>query len=301
MNLSDKEQTFLVRGLDKATTSDEADTCAKNFFKELRSRGIDGYRFIDQMDYAEYEREIDEESVKSNQAWDGDFRARAAQEKANWVKSQKVNSSNAGSVSGCGGVPPQRPAQMQTAGQPRPNTTQTDRSGAAPMPAGKILFLLILSLAFAFLCFRRLYGPSLIFGLLLAFPMIGSRLFRWVLGLIGLVIAVFFAYVFLYELNYHPKDQAEVAPSMRASEQAIASEQLQVQVAPTAGPEQRTASWATPTPSPMATPEPVRQDAESLATGHSQPIESPMPRAELVTPTPPPKAELIKLPAPKRS
>src|SRR6516225_2192893 len=57
MNLSDKERTFLVRGLDKATTPDEADTCAKNFFKELRKRGIDGYRFIDQMDYAEYERE----------------------------------------------------------------------------------------------------------------------------------------------------------------------------------------------------------------------------------------------------
>ena len=72
MNLSDKERTFLVRGLDKATTPDEADTCAKNFFKELRKRGIDGYRFIDQMDYAEYEREIDEESIKSNRAWDAE-------------------------------------------------------------------------------------------------------------------------------------------------------------------------------------------------------------------------------------
>src|SRR6516162_9444210 len=98
MNLSDKERTFVVRGLDKATTPDEADTCAKNFFKELRSRGIDGYRFIDQMDYAEYEREIDEESVKSNRAWE---------------KSQKVDFSNLGGVSSSGGVPPQRLPQAQ--------------------------------------------------------------------------------------------------------------------------------------------------------------------------------------------
>jgi hypothetical protein len=40
MTLSDKEQTFLVRVLDKATTPHEADTYAKN----CTDAGIDGYR-----------------------------------------------------------------------------------------------------------------------------------------------------------------------------------------------------------------------------------------------------------------
>jgi energy-coupling factor transporter transmembrane protein EcfT len=45
MNLSKREQDLLRRGLDKATTPDEAETAAKNFFKELRKRGVDGYKF----------------------------------------------------------------------------------------------------------------------------------------------------------------------------------------------------------------------------------------------------------------
>jgi hypothetical protein len=65
-------------------------------------------------------------------------------------------------------------------------------------------------------------------------------------------------------------------------------------------PEQRTASRATPTPGPVATPDPVRQYAESLAGGQLQPIEAPAPRAELVTSSAAPRAELIKLPTPKR-
>jgi hypothetical protein len=44
MKLSKREADLLRRGLDKATTPDEAETAAKNFFKELRRRGIDGYQ-----------------------------------------------------------------------------------------------------------------------------------------------------------------------------------------------------------------------------------------------------------------
>jgi hypothetical protein len=92
-----------------------------------------------------------------------------------------------------------------------------DRSAIAQMPTGKILFLVVLSLAIAFLCFHGIFA-SLIFGLLLAFPMIGSRWFRRLLGFIGLVIAGFFAYLLLYKLNYHVKDQAELERMMRANE-----------------------------------------------------------------------------------
>ena len=47
MNLSKREEDLLRRGLDKATTADEAETAAKNFFKELRKRGVDGYKFVE--------------------------------------------------------------------------------------------------------------------------------------------------------------------------------------------------------------------------------------------------------------
>jgi len=46
MKLSKREEDLLRRGLDKATTADEAETAAKNFFKELRRRGVDGYQFV---------------------------------------------------------------------------------------------------------------------------------------------------------------------------------------------------------------------------------------------------------------
>jgi hypothetical protein len=198
MNLSDKEQTFLVRGLDKATTRAEADTCAKNFFKELRSRGIDGYRFIDQMDYAEYEREIDEESIKSNQAWDEYCRARAAHYKADWEKSQKVDFSNLGGVSSSGGVPPQRPPQAQ------PESPLRDARQSSPQAIGRIAkkparpgsvltwILMLVSFGTVFL-FTHNFFATLILGGLLTFALYAFQWLRRILG--GLVILCILAMV----------------------------------------------------------------------------------------------------------
>jgi hypothetical protein len=152
MNLSDKEQTFLVRGLDKATTPDEAETCAKNFFKELRERGISGYQFIDQIDHAEYEREIDEESIKSNQAWD---------------------------------IPPQRPAQPQPAATPSPQPAKSEKS---EISQSKVMLLWLASYAIALLCFHTFF-PTLIFGSLLAVMLIRWRWLRQAIALTVLILA----------------------------------------------------------------------------------------------------------------
>ncbi len=48
------------------------------------------------------------------------YRMQAAQEKAAWEKSQKVNSQNSGSMSGSGDVPPPKTAQAQPKGPLRP-------------------------------------------------------------------------------------------------------------------------------------------------------------------------------------
>jgi hypothetical protein len=61
MTLSDKEQAFLVRGLDRATTPDEADTCAKNFFKLLRERGAESYKILAQFEAGADELDEEEE------------------------------------------------------------------------------------------------------------------------------------------------------------------------------------------------------------------------------------------------
>src|SRR5262249_8317916 len=97
------------------------------------------------------------------------------------------------------------------------------------------------------LCFHGIFA-SLIFGFLLAFPILGSRWFRRLLMFCGL--AGIFAYFLLYALTSHIKSQAPVSSRVRAEEQAKASEQLQVQAAPRAISEQQTASWPTPIPSP---------------------------------------------------
>jgi len=128
-------------------------------------------------------------------------------------------------VKGDGGASPRKPPQAQ-AGSPLRTGAGTIGKPAVPQtPARKILFLLILSLAITFSFLRGLHA-SLIFGLLLVLPMIGSRLFRRLLVLVGMVIAGFFGCVLLYELSYHVKDQGEVERGVRASEQAKASEQL---------------------------------------------------------------------------
>jgi hypothetical protein len=168
MNLSDKERTFLVRGLDKATTPDEADTCAKNFFKELRKRGIDGYRFIDQMDYAEYEREIDEESIKSNRAWDEYCRARAAHYKSDWEKSQKVDFSNFGDVG-------------RDARQTWPQEVGRIAKKPALPGSGLKWILMLASFGTAFLFTHNLIA-TLILGWILACAL---YTFRWLRRLIG--------------------------------------------------------------------------------------------------------------------
>src|SRR6516162_2385566 len=147
MNLSDKERTFVVRGLDNATTPDEADTCARNFFKELRKRGIDGYRFIDQMDYAEYEREIDEESIKSNQAWDKHYRAQAANP----------------SRSAQGNVPPPTPPRET----PKDfNSAETATPHKPSQSVSKTLFLSLLSFGLAFLFTHHIFATLLLGGLI---------------------------------------------------------------------------------------------------------------------------------------
>ena len=46
MNLSPKEQTFILRGLDKASAEAEADMCAAQLFKLLRERNVNGYEFM---------------------------------------------------------------------------------------------------------------------------------------------------------------------------------------------------------------------------------------------------------------
>ena len=43
MNFSPKEQTFILRGLDKASTETEAVMCAAQLFKLLRERNVNGY------------------------------------------------------------------------------------------------------------------------------------------------------------------------------------------------------------------------------------------------------------------
>jgi len=191
MNLSDKERTFLVRGLDKATTPDEADTCAKNFFKELRKRGIDGYWFIDQMDYAEYECEIDEESIESNRTWNEYCRAPATH-KADWEKSQKVDFSNLGGVSRSGGVPSQRPPQAQP-GNPLRSGEGHDARQSSPQEVRRITkkparpgpvltwILILVSFGTVFLFTHNLIA-TLILGWILTCSLYA---FRWLRRLIG--------------------------------------------------------------------------------------------------------------------
>jgi hypothetical protein len=200
MNLSDKEQTFLVRGLDKATTADEADTCAKNFFKELRARRIDGYQFIDQMDYAEYEREIDEQSVKSNQAWDEYSRASAAQQTSDsyWRSGRRKNTET------------QRPQYFDfSRSHPHKHSPaqKTPNGRIAEMPGGKLLFLLIGSFALAFV-FVHSFFATLIFGALLAVPMLCSKWFRRIL-LVGILWVLGWVFLSSWQGNQQMKQQSE--------------------------------------------------------------------------------------------
>jgi hypothetical protein len=48
MNFSPKEQTFICRGLDKASTETEVNICAIQLFRSLRERNVNGYDFIGQ-------------------------------------------------------------------------------------------------------------------------------------------------------------------------------------------------------------------------------------------------------------
>lgn len=48
MNFSPKEQTFILRGLDKASAETEADICATQLFKLLRERDVNGHDFMGQ-------------------------------------------------------------------------------------------------------------------------------------------------------------------------------------------------------------------------------------------------------------
>jgi hypothetical protein len=48
MNFSTKEQTFILRGLDKAGAETEADICATQLFKLLRERDVNGHDFMGQ-------------------------------------------------------------------------------------------------------------------------------------------------------------------------------------------------------------------------------------------------------------
>jgi hypothetical protein len=276
MNLSDKEQTFLVRGLDKATTPDEADTCAKNFFKELRKRGIDGYRFIDQMDYAEYEREIDEESVKSNQAWDKFYRTQAAQEKAAWEKSQKVNSQNSGSTSGSGDVPPPKTAQAQPKGPLRPGDGRDDhqrspqkacRNGKGSAEPGSVLtwILMLVSFGTVFL-FTHNFIATLILGWLLTCALYAFQWLRRILG--GLVILC--ALVIVWAL-FVPKPTPALPTRDWRTEQRLEQQRYAEEYIRTHPPSKAVidavtraaeAGVATPTPTPIPMPMPGSPDVE---------------------------------------
>jgi hypothetical protein len=332
MNLSDKERTFVVRGLDKATTPDEADTCAKNFFKELRSRGIDGHQFIDQMDYAEYEREIDEESIKSNRAWDEYCRARAAHYKADWEKSQKVDFSNFGSSGRSGDVPPQRPPQAQPE-SPLRDARQSlqeaiGRIAKKPARPGSVLtwILMLVSFGTVFL-FTHNFFATLILGSLLTLALYAFQWLRRILG--GLVILCILAVAWA---SIAPKPtQALPQPDWR-TEQMLDRQRYVEEYIRTHPPSKAVidavthaaeAGVPTPAPTPIPGPTPAFSSPENdhgLNMDLSfQPLEvtgQPPDRARTAAPlviqdlsqflaqkeqqTSAPRAELVKLPTPKR-
>jgi Flp pilus assembly protein TadB len=83
---------------------------------------------------------------------------------------------------------------------------------------------------------------ALIFGSLFGLFMIKSRAFRYLAALAGLVIAGLIGYAFLYDLDYHTKQDAEYERRMQASEQAKAQAREQAPVLE---------------PTPLSTPEPI--------------------------------------------
>jgi hypothetical protein len=49
MKLNTKEEKILRRGLDKASSSAEAEMAAASLFSSLRKRGIDGYQILEEL------------------------------------------------------------------------------------------------------------------------------------------------------------------------------------------------------------------------------------------------------------
>jgi hypothetical protein len=173
MNLSDKEQAFLVRGLDKATTPDEAETCAKNFFKLLRARGVESYALLAQLAAASKAPPPPTQQPTQKPASDSQKQT----DNSYWRSGSRKNTQT------------QRPQYFDFS---MPEWSPPPKQS---LSTGKVLFLLTLSFAIAF-SFSHEFFSALIFGLFFAIPLISFRWLRFLLlwsSLASIFLILFYA------------------------------------------------------------------------------------------------------------